>query len=128
MAFGLASAEYLLGLERFFPRNAVTELIYISKDLVGHTQYRIPASFPNAHAYGGTMVMGLPLLIGAVIQKPKATRTLVARAGRRTALLGRINVGCAHTLSRRGRLNDCGDVFFAFEDWFLFGWLILLVE
>ena len=71
LAFGLAGAEYLLGLERFFPHNAVTELIYISKDLVGHTQYRIPASFPNAHAYGGTMVMGLPLLLGAIIQKHK---------------------------------------------------------
>ena len=71
LAFSFAGAEYLLGLDRFFPHNRVTELIYISKDLVGHTAHRIPATFPNAHAYGGTMVMGLPLLIGAIMQKRK---------------------------------------------------------
>lgn len=71
IAFGVAGAEYLFGLERFFPHNQVTQLVYLSKDLVGHTQYRIPASFANAHAYGGTMVMGLPLLLGALLQKAK---------------------------------------------------------
>lgn len=74
LAFALAGTEYFLGLERFFPHNQVTELIYLSKDLVGYTQYRIPASFANAHAYGGTMVMGLPLLIGAVMQKRKTNK------------------------------------------------------
>ena len=62
--FLLAGAEYFFGLDWFFPHNQVTELIYLSKDLVGHTQYRIPGPFANAHAYGGTMVMGLPLLLG----------------------------------------------------------------
>lgn len=71
LAFGFASAEYLIGLERFFPHNQVTELVYLSKDVVGHTQYRIPSTFANAHAYGGTMVMGLPLLLGALVQKHK---------------------------------------------------------
>jgi hypothetical protein len=71
VAFAFAGSEYFLGLERFFPHNRMTELIYISKDLVGDTQHRIPALFPNAHAYGGAMVMGLPLLIGAIIQKRK---------------------------------------------------------
>ena len=88
-AFVLAGAEYLMGIERFFPHNAVTELIYISKDLVGHTQYRIPASFPNAHAYGGTMVMGLPLLLGAVIQKRRSNlHFYLLTAGIATALIG----------------------------------------
>src|SRR5882672_1567357 len=72
-AFAFAGSEYFLGLERFFPHNHVTELIYISKDLIGHTEYRIPASFANAHSYGGTMVMGLPLLVGALMQKRKTT-------------------------------------------------------
>lgn len=71
LAFAFAGAEYLLGLDAFYPHNRVTELIYISKDLVGHTAYRIPASFVNAHGYGGTMVMGLPLLLGAAVQKHK---------------------------------------------------------
>jgi hypothetical protein len=72
LAFAFAGAEYFFGLERFFPQNSVTELLYLSKDLVGYSQYRIPSTFPTAHAYGGTMVMGLPLLIGAVVQKHKA--------------------------------------------------------
>jgi hypothetical protein len=73
LAFMFAGAEYLYGLPRFYPQNAVTAIIYISKDVVGHTQYRIPASFVNAHAYAGTMVMGLPLLLGAFMRKHKAT-------------------------------------------------------
>lgn len=72
VAFAFAGAEYLFGLERFYPHNGVTALIYVSKDVLGHTQYRIPASFVNAHAYGGTMVLGLPLLVGAVVQKHKS--------------------------------------------------------
>ena len=89
VAFSFAGAEYLLGLDRFFPRNHVTELIYISKDLIGHTQHRIPASFANAHAYGGTMVIGLPLLVGAVIQKHKSSfRLQLLVAGIAVALIG----------------------------------------
>jgi hypothetical protein len=72
MAFVFAGTEYFIGIERFFPHNHVTELIYTSHDLVGHTAYRIPATFVNAHAYGGTMAMGLPLLLGAAIQRHKS--------------------------------------------------------
>src|ERR1041384_1588295 len=71
--FAIAGTEYLVGLERFFPHNKMTELIYVSKVFVGQSDYRIPATFANAHSYGGSMVMGLPLLIGAVIQKGKST-------------------------------------------------------
>ena len=76
LAFAFAGAEYFLGLERFFPRNNVTELLYLSKDVVGHSQYRIPSSFANAHAYGGTMAVGLPLLLGAIVQKHKSNSHL----------------------------------------------------
>jgi hypothetical protein len=68
-AFGCAAAEYVLGLDRFFPRNAVTEIIYRSRDLMNYTQYRIPGSFSSAHAYGGTMVATVPLLVGAWVQQ-----------------------------------------------------------
>ena len=63
-AFGFAVAEFVNGVEPFFPRSAVTELIYRSKDLAGMTAYRIPATFSSAHAYGGTVVLTLPLLLG----------------------------------------------------------------
>jgi hypothetical protein len=69
MAFAFGSAEYLLGVEHFFPYNAVTELIYRSNDVGAGNDYRIPSIFGNAHAFGGTMVLTLPLLAGAWVQK-----------------------------------------------------------
>ena len=89
LAFAFAGTEYFLGIQKFFPYNHVTQLIYISHDLVGHTAYRIPASFANAHAYGGTMVISLPLLLGAVMQKRKSTVHLqLLVLGIAAALLG----------------------------------------
>jgi hypothetical protein len=89
LAFAFAGTEYFVGLEKFFPHNKVTELLYLSKDVVGHTAYRIPASFANAHAYGGTMVVGLPLLLGALVQKRKTSfETQLLFFGLATALMG----------------------------------------
>jgi hypothetical protein len=69
LAFG--GAEFFMGLTQFFPRNQMTKIIYLSKDVVGHTAYRIPASFANAHAYGGAMVVTISLVAGALLQKRK---------------------------------------------------------
>jgi hypothetical protein len=88
-ALGFAMAEYVVGVPSFFPQNEVTNLIYNSKDLAGNTAYRIPACFANAHAYGGTMVMTLPWLVGVWVQPRTGTwqgYLLVAGAG--AALLG----------------------------------------
>jgi hypothetical protein len=43
---------------------------------VGYTAYRIPATFANAHSYGGTMTITLPLLLGAIVQKHKSSLQL----------------------------------------------------
>ena len=67
-AGAVAGAEFVLGIERFFPRNAVTEIIYRSGDVAGFTAHRIPSLFTSAHAYGGAMVLTLPLLIGGWMQ------------------------------------------------------------
>ena len=69
VAFGFAGSEFILGVERFFPYSPVTEIIYQSQDILGYTAFRIPASFTSAHAYAGTMVMTIPLLVGAWTQK-----------------------------------------------------------
>lgn len=128
LAFAFAVAEYFMGIERFFPRTKVTELLYLSKDLAGHTAHRIPASFINAHAYGGTMTMCLPLLIGALVQKHKTdTQTqLLLVIGITTALLGLLMSGTrthaliacllliVATFSLRSRFG------------YVLGWLILL--
>lgn len=65
-AFGFV--QFTVGVEPFFPRNAVTDIIYRSKDLANYTAYRIPSSFSSAHAYAATMVMTIPILAGAWVQ------------------------------------------------------------
>ena len=67
-AFGVAVAEYIVGIEPFFPQNAVTELIYRSKDVAGATAHRIPSTFTSAHGYASTMAASGALLIGAWMQ------------------------------------------------------------
>jgi len=73
-AVAVGVAEFFVGIEPFYPRNEVTELIYRSKDLVGWTAHRIPATFSSAHAFAGTLVMTMPLLIGAWVQTTKQVK------------------------------------------------------
>src|SRR5947209_626000 len=70
-AFAFATAEFFIGLESFFPRNEITSLIYLSKDVASYSAYRIPATFLGSHAYAGSMVMTLPLFLGALQQTRK---------------------------------------------------------
>lgn len=75
LAFSFACAEYVGGVERFYPQNQVTELIY--KSVVDEnydnpdrsTALRIPSTFTGAHAYAGTMVLTFGFLLGAWVQK-----------------------------------------------------------
>jgi hypothetical protein len=87
-ALGLALTEYFFGLEQFFPRNQVTELIYKSRDVAGYTAFRIPGFFINAHAYAGTMVMTIPFLLGAWVSANRPWRKNLLSAGMMAALLG----------------------------------------
>ncbi len=59
----IAGAEYYLGVDQFFPRNDASRIIYLSQDVGASGDFRIPATFSSAHAYGGTMVGLLPLLV-----------------------------------------------------------------
>ena len=83
--FVIAIAEFFVGVESFFPRNGLTDLVYLSKDVAGYSAYRIPSTFIGSHAYAGTMVMSLPFLIGALHQANKRVlhKSLVI-----TALIG----------------------------------------
>jgi hypothetical protein len=67
-ALVMAVLQYRYGIEAFIPRNATTELLYRSG--VGGGLYRIPSTFPNAHAYGGMMVCTLPVLVGCYLTYP----------------------------------------------------------
>lgn len=68
LAAAVGIAEFFLGVEPFFPRNAITDTIYRSKDLADYTAYRIPSTFSSAHAYAGTMVMTIAVIGGAWVQ------------------------------------------------------------
>jgi hypothetical protein len=88
VALGLATVEFFFGLEQFFPRNPVTEVIYKSRDLAGFTAFRIPAFFINAHAYAGTMVMTMPFLLGGWVRETRRWGKYLISAGIMAALMG----------------------------------------
>jgi hypothetical protein len=79
-ASGFTLGEVVMGLESFFPLNEVTEILYSSADVAGG-HYRLPSSFTSAHAYGGTMVGLLPVLLGNIdVKGGNRLATLVATA------------------------------------------------
>ena len=87
VALGFAGAEYFMGLERFYPINAATALIYDSIDVEGGF-YRIPAIFANSHLYGGAMAASVPYLIaGWEYAKTRWTRWFIL-LGMAAAFLG----------------------------------------
>lgn len=63
MALGFAILEFFAGIEVVFPKNEINWIIYASRDVAGNKAHRLPACFPNAHAYGGAMLATLPFLI-----------------------------------------------------------------
>ena len=86
-ALGFATAEYFLGVPRFYPFNAATIIIYLSSDVAGGF-YRIPATFINAHAFGSMMVGTLPFLLGAWSVAERRIVRLLSIVGIGAALLG----------------------------------------
>lgn len=82
LVFFVAAAEFSFGIEAFFPRSEVTRIIYMSNDVGEKLAYRIPGTFGNAHAFGGTMVTTLPLLLGAWLQddRPRTHKVLLTLA------------------------------------------------
>lgn len=72
VAFLFALLELSLGVEAFFPQNAVTYLLYMSNDVGSERALRIPAIFNTGHAYGGTMLLSLPLLVRRWQRRPSS--------------------------------------------------------
>lgn len=63
LALGGGLYVYYAGVEALYPFNAVTQIIYISRDVGSAGYHRVPSFFLSAHAYGGTMLWTLPLLV-----------------------------------------------------------------
>jgi len=89
VAFVFGSAEYAFGVEHFFPYNTVTDIIYRSNDVGSANNLRIPSLFGSAHVFGGTMVLTLPILANAWVQKHREMwQKNLLIAGLITAILG----------------------------------------
>jgi hypothetical protein len=80
IAIGFAVAQFVIGVPAFFPDNEINKIIHASHDASG--SYRIPATFANAHSFGGMMAMTLPWLLAAWTQKRQdfLIRTLLMAA------------------------------------------------
>jgi hypothetical protein len=70
-AFGFACAEFIFGVKPFYPDNDVTKIIYSSRIDEANVLLRIPATFSSSHAYAGTMVLTIPWLVRAWVQKDR---------------------------------------------------------
>ncbi len=89
VALVFAVAQFFIGVPAFFPRNQMTRIIYLSKDVLENSTYRIPSCFANAHAFGGTMVATVPFIAGALLQKHKRSWQLhLFISGLAAAVLG----------------------------------------
>lgn len=79
---------YLYGVESLYPVNVITRIIYNSRDVSGGN-HRIPSTFLNAHAYGGTMLGSLALLMDRVFgPKVSIFDRWLAAAGVVAAVIG----------------------------------------
>ena len=88
IALALGVLEYFLGLQRFYPVNEVTQIIYASNDVAGG-EYRIPSIFTNAHAFGGAMVLSIAWLFGAwSLPNEKPQQRTLFMAGITAAFIG----------------------------------------
>lgn len=69
IALAVGVAEFYLGIELFFPRNELTQIIYASDDVGISNAYRIPATFSSAHAYAGTIIGSIPVILACWVQQ-----------------------------------------------------------
>jgi hypothetical protein len=91
VALGLGLAELSLGMPTFFPHNAGTDILYQQNDVYTGEgwAFRIPSSFVSPAVYGATMVMSIPVIIGAWAQKDRTrTAKIVLMAGLIAAVVG----------------------------------------
>jgi hypothetical protein len=87
LALGVGVAEYVVGIEPFFPLSAVTTTIYGSMDAAGHN--RIPSTFSNAHGYAGTILDTVPFIFGAwALKSVSKKKNALLLLGLASALLG----------------------------------------
>jgi hypothetical protein len=99
IALAFAVAEFSLGLEKFFPHNDVTALIYKQSDIIqgSLSWYRIPSMFVQQATYSATMVLTMPFLVGAWVQTGcRKNNKIILTAGMIAGMLG-VFLGASRT-------------------------------
>lgn len=90
----IAMAEFRFGIERFYPHNSLTTLIYMMHD-AGGDGYRIPGTFSSPAAYGTTMLFSLALLFGRLgMERKNSFWQRIVIAGLAAAYLGVLLCSC----------------------------------
>ena len=80
---------YFYGVEALYPENAVTHIIYMSKDVAGYEYHRVPSTFLSAHAYGGAMLFTMPFLLDRLFgPRVRVLDRALAAAGVAAAVAG----------------------------------------
>jgi hypothetical protein len=88
LALAAGAYTYAYGPEALFPENAVTQIMYRSRDVAGGN-FRVPSLFLHAHAYGGTMLLTLPLVVDPLVRPGgRAADRLAGAAGTLAAVAG----------------------------------------
>lgn len=92
VVFAFALGEFFFGLPYFYPRNDVTDIIYRSNDIRAAGSllgaFRIPATFPNSSVYASTMVISVPVLLGAWLQRRSSRDRLLFTCALAATVLG----------------------------------------
>ena len=129
-AFVFAVLEFQIGIEPFFPRSPVTDILYNSRDIVtsAGSVHRIPATFSSAHAYGGTMAFSTALLIGALQERPrKRAVAILLMAALLVSVIGVFMAGARQPVIFVGAML-AGTLFFArLRPVFIIGGIALLL-
>ncbi len=87
------------GVAALYPNNAITQIIYGSKDVGDFKYHRVPSTFLSAHAYGGTMLGTLPFLLGRLVGlKVRLADRCLAAAGVVAAAGGMLMCGARSPL------------------------------
>lgn len=79
-ALGGGVYVYQFGVESLYPENAVTQIIYLSRDVARFQYHRVPSIFLSSAAYGSAMLLSLPFLLGQAfgVRVGTADRVLAA--------------------------------------------------
>lgn len=89
LALGGGVYVYYAGVEALYPYNAVTQIIYMSRDVGSLGYHRVPSFFLSAHAYGVTMLWTLPLLVERTFgMGARLGERLLAASGLLAAVIG----------------------------------------